>query len=431
MADSALTLSRTTTRSNFRHLYADIAWFGLVAGSTMAFLNIYAARIGAASFHLGLLAAGPAIINLLFSLPSGRWLENRNIIMATFWSSIMHRFGYLLLIPLPWLFNNDQQILVIILITLLMSLPGTLLAIAFNAMFADIIPPEQRANVVGRRNVLVAISVTVTTLICGQILDYFSQPLNYQIVFGIGVVGSFMSSYHLKQLRKSGTQPTERIWQPTGDLGRPGMLRFVDALRQPTLLRFLTRSQGKPLLRLELLKAPFGPFLVSYFLFYTFQFLPLPIFPLFLVRELLLTDGAISLGTALFYAFMVAGSLRLGYISARLGHRRVLIWGALMFCVYPLLVALSRDATLFWIASAIGGLVWAFLGGGLVNRLMERVPEGDRPAHMALHNLALNLGILLGSLAGPLLGEWVGLRDALLIGTALRFLGALILIRWS
>jgi hypothetical protein len=75
----------------------------------------------------------------------------------------------------------------------------------------------------------------------------------------------------------------------------------------------------------------------------------------------------------------------------------VLAAGALLFGHYPLLLGLAQDATLYWVASVGGGLVWALLSGGLINRLMERVPEDDRPAHMTLHNLVLNLGILAGS----------------------------------
>ena len=62
---------------------------------------------------------------------------------------------------------------------------------------------------------------------------------------------------------------------------------------------------------------------------------------------------------------------------------------------------------------------------------MERVPEDDRPAHMALHNLALNLGILCGSVLGPLLGDWIGLRQALAVGGVLRFLGGIALGLWG
>jgi len=47
------TLSRRAPadRGNARHLYADIFWFGALAGSTQAFLNVYAARLGANAFR--------------------------------------------------------------------------------------------------------------------------------------------------------------------------------------------------------------------------------------------------------------------------------------------------------------------------------------------------------------------------------------------
>ena len=75
--------------------------------------------------------------------------------------------------------------------------------------------------------------------------------------------------------------------------------------------------------------------------------------------------------------------------------------------------------------------MWGLANGALVNRLMECTPEGDRPAHMALHNLALNLGLLCGSLLGPALGEIAGLRSALLIGAGLRALAGILLGVWG
>ena len=86
---------------------------------------------------------------------------------------------------------------------------------------------------------------------------------------------------------------------------------------------------------------------------------------------------------------------------------------------------------LYWVASLIGGGVWAITSAGLMNRLMEVVPEGERPAYMALHNLALNLGILLGSLSGPVLGEWISLQQVVLIGAGLRFLAGVLLAIWG
>ena len=413
-------------RSNFRDLYADIFWFGILGGSAIAFLGVFAARQGATSFQISLLSAGPGFINLLFSLPAGRWLEGRPLIRATFGSSVWHRIGYLVLIPLPWLLPAPAQVWAISLITLLISVPGTLLAIAFNAMFAEVVPPEWRAEVVGKRNALVSLSMTVTSLLSGQVLDRLDFPGNYQIVFAVGALGAIMSSYHLARLRSAGESPV-RLGRLLLETFRPRLRRLSASQPASPGGRAMPRSAGASLLRLELLKGSFGPFLLVFLLFYTAQFTSIPLYPIFFVRDLELTDGQISLGSALFYGAMFLASMSLSRVSARLGHRKVMILGALLYGLYPLLNYLARDATLFWLASLSGGAVYAWTSGGLINRLMERVPEDDRPAHMALHNLVLNVGVLGGSLLGPLIVSGLGLRDTLLLNSGMRLLAGVLL----
>jgi len=418
-------------RSNFHQLYADILWYGVLAGSAIAFLAIYITRLGASEFQLSLLTAGPAVVNFAFSLPAGRWLESHQVLRASFWSALLHRCGYLLLMVLPWMVTDEGWVAAVVWITLLISLPGTLLAISYNAAFADIVPPEWRGEVVGRRNALLAVSMTATTLACGWLLDQIDFPVNYQIVFGLGAVGGLMSTYHIGKLRLDDSRISVRVNQPIGDLGRPGLLRFVDTFRMPVGLRFMTRHEGKALLRLDLLRGSFGTFLGAYLFFYTFQYLPLPLFPAFIVRNLQLSDGVISLGNGFFYLSMLLISLRLGGLSARFGHRRLLMMSAILYGLYPLLIGLAHGSILYLVASLVGGGVWALTSASLVNRLMEKAPEDERPAYMTLHNLALNLGILFGSLAAPVLSAHLGLQSALMLGAGLRFLAGLLLIFWG
>jgi len=413
------------SRANFRHLYADVFWYGVLAGSTMAFLAIYATRLGANSFQISLLTAAPALINLLFSLPAGRWLENRHFVRVTFWAAAWHRLGYLLLIPLPLLFTPTQEIWVIVLITAIMTLPGVVLAIGFNALFAEITPPAWRGEVVGKRNALLAVSMTTVSLSCGVLLDRIVFPLNYQIVFGIGVIGALISTYHVGRLRLR-AEPAQYIGKPLLDFALPGVMRFVDGFRAGGL-RYLTRSRARKALPLHILRGSFGPFMGAYFLFYMFQYFGLPLFPVWYVRGLHLEDWQIGLGSALFHGAMLVASLKLGSISARFGHRKVLVLGGLFFASYPLLLGLASDAKLYFIATLTAGFNFSLVNGGLINRLMERIPPDDLPAHMALHNLALNLGILLGSLSGPLAAEALGVREALFLAAGLRLLGGILL----
>src|SRR5450759_3481651 len=80
---------------NFLHWYLDMAWFGILNGSTLSFISIYAARIGATTAQIGLISAAPAVANLLFALPAGKWLSQRPVGKSNFWFGIISRLFYL------------------------------------------------------------------------------------------------------------------------------------------------------------------------------------------------------------------------------------------------------------------------------------------------------------------------------------------------
>jgi predicted MFS family arabinose efflux permease len=84
---------------------------------------------------------------------------------------------------------------------------------------------------------------------------------------------------------------------------------------------------------------------------------------------------------------------------------------------------------LYFLTAAVGGVAWSVVGGVLGNYLLDRIPEGDQPGHLAWYNLILNAAVLLGSLGGPLLADLVGLRIALMIIAGGRLFSA-ILIWW-
>jgi MFS family permease len=418
-------------RNNFRHLYWDVFWFGVLTGSTMTFMAIYASRQGANAYQVGLLTASPAVINLALSLPAGRWLQNRSLIRISYVTAFWHRLAYVLLIFLPGLLTPAFQLNSLVFLIAVMSVPGAFLAIAFNAMFADVIPPESRGEVVGRRNAILAISIVISTLVCGQLLDRLPDPINYRVVFAIGSVGAMASTYHLWRLRPAKDQTPVRIGKPLMDFARPGSMRFLDVFRAPIGLRFLTRGSGKPLIRKEVLLGSYGTFMLSCLIFYAAQYIPIPLFPIFSVRDLNLSDGQISLGTSLFYVSMLLMSLQIRWLSARLGHRKVLLIGSLCYGIYPLVLSFASDVRLYLVASLLSGANWALLNAGLVNRLMERASANERPVYMALHNMVLNFGILAGSLIGPGLVAVLDLRQAIFLSAGLRLLGGLFFVLWG
>jgi MFS family permease len=393
----------TEYRINFSHLYADVAWFGVLSGSTIAFLSVYATRLGASGSQIGLINAAPAIISLIFALPFGALIGRLNITKAVFWTAAMQRIFYILIIPFPFLILPQPQIWAIIFVTLIMSIPGTGVAVGFNTLLAEAVPPEWRARVVGTRNALLAIVTTITTLLCGQILSSQPQQSGYQMVFAIGGLGAVMSNVHLWFVRP---------------------VRIRESVANVNVAK-------KSRLRLEIVTGKFGKILTLLFLFHFAQYLAIPIFPVYIVNVLKFSDRVISLGTALFNVTIFLGSLQLERLTNRIGNKKITGIGITLLGIYPALLSVTHEESLYYVLSLLGGVVWSLVGGALYNYLLEKVPEDDRPSHMAWYSIFLNAAILGGSLLGPLIGAWIGLPAALILFALARGLSGAAILRWG
>ena len=392
----------------------------------MAFLAVYAARLDATGLQIGLISAGPAAVSLLFTLPAGWWLQRRPIGRAVFWTSVYHRAFYFLWILVPLLATH--QVPVLIWLVLAMSIPGAALAVGFSALFAETVPPECRGHVVGVRNGLFAVAFIAVSLLSGRILDTVRFPTSYQIVFTIGAVGAAMSSVHLWKIRPpSGVRPC--VPRGSGDLAWPGMMRLlVDGLRAGGAQRFLVRKPAA-LIRAEVLCGAYGKLMAAVFALHVALFLAVPLFPIHWVRNLGLSDGQIGLGTAVFYASVLPGSALLSRLVSRMGNQTLSALGVVFMSAYPALMGASAGLGLFLVASALGGFGWSLVGGALTNYVLEKIPEDDRPAHLAWYNLAVNAGLLAGSLLGPVLATPIGMVPALMVFSVCRLAGALFIWR--
>jgi MFS family permease len=413
-------------RPNFMHLYFDIGWFGVLSGSAISFLSIYATRLGATVFQIGLIGAMSAVVTLFLAIPAGRWLQTQQIGRAVFWTSVLYRLGYIPLIILPWLFNEQGQVWAIIVITFLMAIPLTPMGVGVNALFAEAVPSDYRAHVAGIRNVVLSVAFIVSSLISGYILDHVAFPVGYQIVFAIGFIGAAMSSLHLFFIKPVESSPRPR--------------HFDDAPTVKTSQRRSSQPQPEPLkriastlstLRLDIWRTPFRNVLLGLFGYHLAQYLAVPVFPLYNVYVLKLNDNNIGIGTALFYLTVLFGSTQLSRMVRRLGHKRVTALGVAGMALYPFLLAFSREVWHFYFVSLLGGYIWSLAGGAFANYMLEHIPSDDRPSHLAWYTIILNMAVLMGSLGGPVFADQLGLSNALLLFALLRFLSGLAILKWG
>ncbi len=402
-------------RSNFLHLYLDIAWFGVLSGSAINFLNIYATRIGATAFQIGLIGAMSAVVSLFLAIPTGRWLQSRNTSKAIFWSSIFYRIGFLAFVFLPGLASEAGQIWAIIIITFMMAIPMTPLSVGFNALFAESVPAEYRAQVAAIRNVMLSVTFMASSLLSGFLLEQITFPLGYQVVFAIGAVGAAMSSFHLFFIRPLKTDSVP----PPGE-SSPG----------PVFLRPYARNLATAL-RLDIWKTNFSRVLIVLFAFHLAQYIALPIFPLYNVRVLDLSDNNLGIGTALFYLTVLLGSTQLRKLAHGIGNKKLTGWSVSGMALYPLLLAFSTTVWHYYGLSLVGGLTFAMVSGSYANYMLEHIPAHDRPSHLAWYSVILNAAVLIGSLGGPVISDAIGLMAALLLFAAMRFLAGLAILKWG
>lgn len=401
--------------ATFRHLYYDIAWFGVLSGSVVNFLTVYATRLGASGLQVGLIGAMSAVVNLFLAIPAGRWLSRRDTNRAIFWTSVFYRIGFVFFIFLPWLFDNNGQVVAIILITFFMAIPLTPLGVGFNALFAEAVPERYRAHVAGTRNIMLAITFILTSLVSGYILDILPFPLGYQIIFGIGAFGAAMSSYHLYFVRP--VQEESPAPQPAPE----------PAPAQPAVSPRGIFS----ILRLDILSTPFKRVLLALLAFHFAHNLTTPVYPLYNVRVLELNDNHIGISQALYYLTMLIGSTQLRNIVHRIGNKKVTGLGVAGMSLYPLLLAFTTEIWQFYAIALIGGFTWAWTNGAYANYMLERIPPDDRPSHLAWYTIILNFAILAGSLGGSAIAGQIGLASALILFALLRLLAGIAIFKWG
>lgn len=396
-------------RRNFNLMFLDVAFWGILNGSTVVFLAIYASRLGASAAQIGLLTASPALMNMLFSFAASNFSRGKSVYVITRWAWLITRIFYLFLIPIPLFLPAQTQIWVIIVITLLMNVSGTVAAVIGNAFFADAVPLRFRGSVVGTRNALLAVTSTLTSLAVGQILKNMPFAQGYSIVFTIGCVGATLSLIALFMVRPVKDSEAEAVPE--------------DAQSDPS-------SKGG--IRLEIIRGQFGRVVLTSFIFQAAVFWANPVFPLYQVHSLKLSDVAISQGTSLFWVVYFLASTQSGELARRWGFRKLFGIGTFGTGLALLIITYASQNWIYMAAQVVSGTAWAWIGGGMINYVLERVPANDRPSHLAWFNMAVNAAILAAGLLVPrLLGlggsetaDASGLFLGMLLGTLFRFLAA-------
>ena len=397
---------KTIESQNAWNLYGDIAWYGILSGIVQSFLAVYVIRLGGSDTHVGLLTALPALVGIVFSIPGSRLVEREgkplSVLLIT---GLLHRLGYLLIALLPFIFATNAAEGVVFVVVLL-SIPVAVANVAFTTMFGQAVKPENRARVVSIRSVWIGITSTLIALVGGKFLDLVQFPINYQILFAVAFASSMVSIYYLSRIRLPVADASGAA-VPRPKLPR-GVRAFVDMLRT---------SDG------------FVQFTLTSFLFQWGLFFTIPLYSIYLVRNLNASDGWVGVinmvGTAttiLFYPLW-------GRLTARRGNRIAMVLTTLGMAAYPLFLGLAPTVEWAVVVSFWGGVVSSGQALSFFNGLLEVCPELNRSSYIAAYNTLVNLAAFPSPIISTSLTEVYGIQAMLFVGAGMRLVAAFLIWR--
>jgi MFS family permease len=406
----------------FRHYYLDIAWWGLLNGTTLSFLNYFAVRMGATNSQVALIVAGPAVVSLIFALPAGAILKRFSINRATFISAVITRLFYLVLVVLPLIQNPPLVVALVILITIIMSIPAVFSNVGFNTAFAVNIPDEYRAHVAGVRNAAFAVVTILVSLMSGAILNRIAFPIGYIVVFAIGFVGAAGSAFHLYQLSQSipanvpqaSSDPVEDTMR--GNLSTRMHLGY-QSFRQQIHFDLLRGPSGRPIFLMTLLTLAL--------------YISSPVFPVYLVNRFHFSDQVLSIGMAAFNFTIFLASLNLDRVDRRIGRKNAIGAGFVLMSTFPVFLIFMNSPMVYYVGNLFSGMGSALVNGELYNYLYERIPAKDQTSGVAWFTVSSNAAVLVGSLLGPVIANQFGFVITMVILAALRFIVSLMVLRWG
>ena len=400
---TALKPRKTSEDQNIWNLYGDIAWFGVLFGVVNTFLSVYTLRLGGTDTQVGLLTALPALVAIFVSLPGARVVEKeRRPLSVLIVTAILHRAGYFAIALLPFFFFIHQAWAVVI-FSALLTIPQAIANIAFTTMFARVVKPEKRAQVVAIRNVLIGITSTATALIAGKFLDWVVFPLNYQILFTVAFATSMVSAYYLTRIRlPAATQPASLRAKDERQHAR-GFLRMLHA--SPGFTRFT---------------------LVSFFAQWALFFC-VPLYSIYWIRTLHASDSWVGL-----FSMVATGTTILAYplwarVTARRGNRIVMIVTMAGLAGFPFLLAFSPSVEWVLFVSLLGGVFSSGQALSFFNGLLEVCPEQNRAARIAAYNTLASMAVFAAPLLSTSLTDVFSIQAMLIIGAALRLFASFLI----
>jgi hypothetical protein len=342
----------------------------------------------------------PAITGLFLALLVGRFLQTRRQIVPWFSAARLMVVSAYAATGLVTLVVPEKYMVVTVLgIWALVTLPQTVVAVAFSVVMNAVAGPTLRYDLMSRRWSILGLTTAITVAATGEILDSLNFPLNYQLVFLGLSIGGLISFYFSSHIDLPDAEPP---------VVQPG-LSLAKRLRQYR--------------ELILAEPDFVHFSIQRFVFLTGTSLAVPLFPLYYVRVVQANDAWIGIINTAQTAVLLVGYFLWTRSTRRRGSRFVLLWTTFGLSVYPALVSLTQRVELIALYAGLAGIFQAGVDLVFFDELMKTVPEQYSATFVSLAQSLQYFSAIFSPLIGTGLASTIGLSGALMVSAAIRLAG--------
>jgi MFS family permease len=393
-------MERQILQRNMRFLVLEIFWAAIAVGC-YSFATAYLIRLGGTNLQVSLLTSAAALVNAITSVPFAIFLERR----ANRWPWIVGslwvlRAGHMGLILVPFLPAYRPEAIVALL--LLVNVPVALFNAGWLPMFADVVPLARRAQLFSARNMTLNVTLMITTFVLGRWLDAAPFPFNYQLMFGLAVVTSFLSTIYVARI----VVPTSMVVAPI----KPATIR-------PTWAQ-IREQIGK--------QRSFFNITLNTLIFNIAFWMGTPLQPIYFVRTLHASDGWLGLWIGLISGGAILGNLIWPRLINRHGYSWVLMRATILSAAYYFLIGFFPDLNLILLFALLFGAISPGVDISHFNTLLEVCEPQRRAFYISVFVTVMNLGFFFSALlAAPLL-DLIDARLLILILGGLRLFGAVL-----
>lgn len=388
---------------NTLYLVLEMGWASILA-SAAVFNSAFAVRLGATNTQVGLLTSIPALMAVLVSIPSGRFLQTQR--QAKPWilpALTIYRSGFLLVALLPWLALTRLPLgTQVIFVLVIFTIPAHFFNVGFIPMLAEVTPEERRAAVFSARNMVYNASLTVTVFLFGQWLNWARFPLNYQVMYIFGFLTSLMSVFYLIRVKVSDRLVAPPEPRQSRSLGERLRLARQAIAANPEIFRIATNT----------------------FMYGMGVWGASALFILYFVRVLNASDAWIGLQGTVASACTILGYALWRWAIGRWGESKVLRCTIVCMGLYPLLSGLLPSLTAILLLSGLNALITPGVNLSHFNTLLKVTPSHSRPAYTALYMAFVNTGACIFPLVGVWLADRIGLAPTLVACGLFSILGS-------